>query len=126
MNIVDSSGWIEYLVEGPNANVFAPPLEDVDNLLVPTISTYEVIKFVLRECNEHSALEVIALMSQGTLVDLTPELSFLAARISIDERLPMADSIILAAARAYEAVVWTQDEHFQGLEGVQYYPKTMT
>jgi predicted nucleic acid-binding protein len=123
MNVVDSSAWLEYFADGPNANSFYAPLQDTDNLIVPTMCIYEVFKAVLRQRGEDAALQTAALMKQGTTVDLTAELALQAAKISFECKIPMADSIILATARAYEAVVWTQDQDFMDMEEVKYFPK---
>lgn len=123
MNIVDSSGWLEYLADGPNAKHFAKPLQDTGSLIVPTITMYEVFKVVLREKDEGAAIQAIASMRQGTVVDLDQELAIQAAKASSDQKVPMADSIILATARRYGATIWTQDEDFKGLRGVNYFQK---
>jgi toxin FitB len=120
MNIIDSSGWLEYFADGPNASFFSPPLQEIADLIVPTIIIYEVFKVVLRQRSESDALQSVALMQQGSVVDLTSSISILAAKASIDYRLPMADSIILATARIYKATIWTQDSDFNGIEGVRY------
>jgi predicted nucleic acid-binding protein len=123
VNVVDSSGWIEYLVEGPNAAFFGGPLEDVENLLVPSISILEVYRHVLRERGRQEALAVAASMRQGRGLDLDEGLAIEAAEIGAIHGLPLADSIIYASARAYDATLWTQDADFKGLEGVEYQPK---
>jgi predicted nucleic acid-binding protein len=123
MNIIDSSGWLEYFADGPNAPFFSPPLQNTAELIVPAITIYEVFKTVLRQRNESDALQAAALMLQGSVVDLTATISILAAKISLEHEMPMADSIILATARLYQATVWTQDSDFQGIAGVQYIPK---
>jgi predicted nucleic acid-binding protein len=123
MNIVDSSGWLEYFADGPNAEPFAEPLRDVAGLLVPAITLYEVFKIVCRQRGEDAALQAIALMQQGQVVDLNDPLALLAAKISLEIKLPMADSIILATARSHAAVLWTQDVDFADLQGVRYFPK---
>jgi predicted nucleic acid-binding protein len=120
MNIVDSSGWLEYLANGPNADFFAPALEKVPELIVPTLSLYEVFKRVLQQRGEGDALQAIAVMVQGTVVDLDIDVALSAAKLSTDLKLPMADSVMLATARRYGAVFWTQDAHFNGVQGVQY------
>lgn len=84
MNIVDSSGWLEYFADGPNASFFSRPLERTADLVVPTITIYEVFKVVLRQCNESDALQSVALMQQGSVVDLTSNIAILAAKMSID------------------------------------------
>ena len=123
MNVVDSSGWIEYFVNGRNADFFNSPIRDTDNLLVPTIFLYEVFKRILLELGEDEALQVTGIMSLGTIVELNRDIAIHAANISLELKLAMADSIILATARANNATLWTQDEHFKGSEGVKYIEK---
>ncbi len=123
MNIVDSSGWLEYFADGPNANDFSEPLSDTASLIVPSISVFEVFKVVLRERDEDAALMAASLMKQGKVVDLDFELSIQAAKTSHDHKIPMADSIILTTANLYNAVVWTQDSDFKNFNNVKYFPK---
>ena len=122
MNIIDSSGWLEYFADGPNVPFFPQPLLKTAELIVPTITIYEVFKTVLRQRDESDALQAIALMEQGSVVDLTANISILAAKMNIERNMPMADSIILATARIYQATIWTQDSDFEGIEGVRYIP----
>jgi toxin FitB len=123
MNVVDSSAWLEFFANGPNAVEFALPLTDRASLIVPTITIYEVFKVVCRQRGEDAALQATALMQQGRLEELSPSLAMTAARFSLELTLPMADSIILATARLHDAILWTQDEHFRTVPGVQYFPK---
>ncbi len=123
MNIVDSCGWLEYFSDGPNCEFFIPAIENVAELLVPSITLYEVFKRVLQQRDENQALEAVALMRQGKVIDLDTEISIHAARISVDHQLPMADSIILATSLLLGAVLWTQDADFEGIEGVKYTEK---
>ena len=120
MNVVDSSGWLEYLADGPNADFFAPAIEATDELVVPTLSLYEVFKKVLQQRGEGHALQAVALMVQGRVVDLDVDLALSAAKVSAEFKLPMADSVMLAAARAHEAILWTQDADFDGLAELRY------
>ena len=120
MNVVDSSGWLEFFADGPNADFFAPAIQKPADLIVPTISLYEVFKRVLQQRDETQALRTAAIMQQGTVVDLTAAIALSAAKISTETRLPMADSVMLATARAYGAVLWTQDADFDGVEAVRY------
>jgi predicted nucleic acid-binding protein len=122
MNLVDSSAWLEYFSDGPNAAAFERALKDADNLLVPTLCLYEVFKVVLRERGESEALQAVALMRQGKVIDLTAEIALLGARTSLDFRIPLADSIILATGRLHGAVIWTQDADFKDIKGVKYIP----
>ncbi|MCX5998946.1 MAG: type II toxin-antitoxin system VapC family toxin [Chloroflexi bacterium] len=120
MNVVDSSGWLEYLADGPNADFFAPAICNLSDLIVPTISLYEVFKRVLQRADETQALRTIALMEQGMVIDLNAAVALSAARLSANAGLPMADSMMLATARAYGADLWTQDSDFAGMDGVRY------
>ena len=123
MNVVDSSGWIEFLGGGANADFFAAAISDVSRLVVPSISVFEVCRWMRRELGERRALDAMALMQQGNIVDLDATLAMSAARLSLELKLPMADSIILATARASEATLWTQDDDFEGLDDVKYIAK---
>ena len=123
MNIVDSSGWLEYFADGPNARHFYIPLNDAESLVVPVISVYEVFKVVLRESGENEALQAVAAMQKGRVVDLTSRLAMAASKLSLQYGLPMADSIILATARAFDCSIWTQDSDFKDISGVKYFPK---
>jgi predicted nucleic acid-binding protein len=123
MNVVDSSGWLEYFGKGSNGEFFAPAIKAIDELVVPTISIYEVYKRVVLQRDDEEALSAIGWMAIGLVADLTQDLALLAADLSIEHKIPMADSIILATARAHDATLWTQDEHFKDLAGVKYIEK---
>ena len=124
MNVVDSSGWLEYFADGPAAGFFAPAIEDMARLVVPTLSLYEVFKRLLQQRGESAALTAIALMQQGALAELSAPLALSAATLSVQHRLPMADSVMYATARAHEATLWTQDADFEKLPNVRYRPAT--
>ena len=111
LNIVDSSGWLEYFADSDRAGFFAPAIEDTDNLIVPVISIYEVFKKVFRERGEDAAIQVASMMQNGTVVDLNSTLAMDASRL----QLPIADRVIYAAAIQCKAILWTQDEHFKDL-----------
>jgi toxin FitB len=123
VNVVDSSGWLEYLADGPNADFFANSILATADLLVPTLSLYEVFKRVLQQRGEGDALQSVALMQQGMIVELSVSLALSAARISLNDKIPMADSIMLATARAYGATLWSQDLDFKNIAGVKYISK---
>lgn len=123
MNVVDSSGWLEYFADGPNADFFAPAIENTAELVVPSISIYEVFRRILQQRSEGDALQAAAVMQQGTAVDLDMALSLAAAKVSVELRLPLADSVIMATARKHNAVLWTQDGDFREVEGVRYVEK---
>ena len=122
MNVVDSCAWLEYFADGPNAAFFTPAIAATGKLVVPTLSLNEVFKRILQQRTEGDALLAVAVMQQGTVVDLDARVALSAARVSVDLKLPMADSVMLATARAFGATLWTQDEHFKGLPGVRYRP----
>jgi predicted nucleic acid-binding protein len=123
MNVVDSSGWLEYFAKGKNAKFFIPPVQDLENLLVPTICIYEVFKRLVQDAGEEDALQAVGVMSYGSIIELDRKIALDAAQISLERKLAMADSIILATARAHAATLWTQDEHFKDIEGVRYIEK---
>ncbi|HUS89132.1 MAG TPA: type II toxin-antitoxin system VapC family toxin [Desulfosporosinus sp.] len=123
MNIVDSSGWLAYFADEPNAEHFLPPLSDADLLVVPTVTIYEVFKVILRESSENEALQAVVAMQKGKVVDLSVPLAIAASRLSLEHQLPMADSIILATAQEFNAIIWTQDSDFKNINKVKYFPK---
>ena len=123
MNIVDFSGWLAYFADEPNAKHFLRPLEDTDSLVVPTVTIYEVFKVVLRESSENEALQAAVAMRKGRVVDLTSSMAIAASKLSLKHNLPMADSIILATAKEFEATIWTQDSDFKNIDDVKYFSK---
>ncbi|MFC1852083.1 type II toxin-antitoxin system VapC family toxin [candidate division CSSED10-310 bacterium] len=124
MNIVDSSGWLAYFADEPNAVHFLSPLNESDSLVVPTVTIYEVFKVVLRESNENDALQATMAMQRGKVVELTTSSAILASKLSLKHNLPMADSIILATAMDFNATLWTQDSDFKDIPGVKYFVKS--
>ncbi len=123
MNIVDSCGWLEYFANAANADFFAPSIEDTGNLFVPSLTLFEVFKRVLQQRNEADALRAVALMKRGQVVELSEPMAIGAARLSLELKLPMADSIILQTARSMNATLWTQDAHFENIKDVQFIKK---
>ena len=116
----NSSGWLEYFGDGPNADFFGPAVEATDDLIVPTLSIYEVFKRISRQRSESDALPAVALMQPGSAIDLTAHLASEGARTSTSLGIPMAESMVLATARAHDATLWTQDADFAAIEGVRY------
>ena len=123
MNVVDSSGWLEYFADDKNSDFFAPIIEDTPNLIVSTINIYEVFKRILQQRDENDALQAAAVMQQALVVDITAAVSLLAAGISYEMKLPMADSLILATAKSINAILWTQNSDFIGIPDVRYVKK---
>jgi len=123
MNLVDSSGWLEYFADGPNAGFFAPAILDTELLVVPTLSLLEVFKRVLQQRGEGDALQAVVLMRQGQVVELDATLALSAARLGVAHGLALADAVIYATARRYDALLWTQDADFDDLPGVRFVAK---
>ncbi|HUU05233.1 MAG TPA: type II toxin-antitoxin system VapC family toxin [Patescibacteria group bacterium] len=123
MNIVDSSGWLAYFADEQNAKHFLAPLNDAAALVLPTVIMYEVFKVVLRESGENDALQAAMAMQKGKVVELTATLALAAAKLSLAHNLPMAEGIILATAREFDAILWTQDADFKNIKNVRYFPK---
>ena len=123
MNLVDSSGWLEYFADGRNAKFFIQAIENTKELIISTINLYEVYKKVLLERDENSALQAAALMHQAKVVNITSSIAIMAAKLSRELKIPMADSLIYSTARMHNAVIWTQDVDFKDLEEVKYFKK---
>ncbi len=122
MNLVDTSGWLEYFFEGPNASYFSEPIEDTAQLVVPVVCLYEVFKKINQVADKAKALQAVAHMKQGRVIELNEEIALNAALVSLQNKLPMADSFIYATGQLEGAVIWTQDIDFNGLPGVNYRP----
>jgi len=123
MNVVDSSAWMAWFADDRHADSFADPIRDLDHLLVPSITLTEVFKSVFRQRDERSALLVVSHMKYGRVISLDDSLAIDAAAYGLKFKLPLADSIIYATARRYDAAVWTQDADFKGLKNVHYFPR---
>jgi toxin FitB len=122
-NVVDSSAWLAYFADEPGADHFAGAIEDTASLVVPAVCLLEVFKVIARQRDEGAALQAVALMQQGRVVDLDAALALAAAKAGIDYKLPLADSIVYATAGLVDGVVWTQDDDFDGLADVHFFPK---
>ena len=123
MNVVDSSGWLEYFANGSKADFFAPAITDELNLVVPTICMFEIFKRLSLQLGKEPALQAMGMLYRGQVVPLSDEIALLAALVSLDHQLPLADSVILATARMHKATLWTQDEHFKNLPEVKFITK---
>jgi len=123
MNLVDSSGWLEYFTDGKNAKHFAPVIQDLENLVVSTINLYEIYKKIIQQRDENNAIQAIAIMQQVEILEVTAQIAIDGAKISIENEIPMADSLIIATARSVGAKIWTQDYDFKGLENVMFFKK---
>ena len=123
MNLVDSCGWMEYFCGTKRANLYAPAIEDLDNLIVPSVCIYEVFKKILIEVGKQEALQAAATMRSARVLPFDETIALSAALISQQFKTPMADSIIIASAKTVDALIWTQDSHFENIPGVKYFPK---
>lgn len=123
MNLVDSSGWIEFFQAGPNGPVFKPVVEDRHHLLVPTIALFEVHKVLSRSLPEDLVARCLDVMRLGRVLDLTASRAIAASQVATQHRLTLADAAMYSMAREFGATFWTQDIDYQGLAGVQYCAK---
>jgi toxin FitB len=123
MNVVDSSGWIEFFTAGASGPLFKPVIEQRDQLLVPTINIYEIHKVLSRKLPAGAVLSCLDVMRQGRVLDLTDRRAIAAADIAGKHKLAMADAVIYSMAREFDATLWTQDVDFDGLAGVKYLEK---
>jgi toxin FitB len=124
--VLDSSGWLEFFADGPHAEEFATRLRHPANIVTPTVAIYEVYKWIKRERSEEEAVQAVATMKKTKIVELTEELALTAADLSLAHGLPMADSMMLAAARAHNAELVTTDAGFDGVSGVTIFSKKRT
>ncbi len=124
MNLVDSSGWIEYLQDTPRADLFAGAVEDRNSLLVPTIALFEVHKVLSRRLPADLVERCLNVMRLGRVLDFTDARAVAASQIAVSHQLAMADAAMYSMAQEFGATFWTQDADYQGLAGVHYFPKT--
>ena len=123
MNVIDSSGWIEYLLDSPRADLFAPAIEQRDSLVVPVIALYEVHKILSRKLPVEKVEVALDVMRLGRVVDLTDRRAIAAANVAVEHRLAMADAVMYSVALEFKATFWTQDVDYQGLPSVNYFAK---
>ena len=123
MNLVDSSGWIEYLQDTPRADLFATAIEDRNHLLVPTIALFEVHRVLSRSLPADLVNRCLDVMRLGRVLDLTDARAVAASHIAAQHKLAMADAAMYAIALEFGASFWTQDADYQGLPGVRYQAK---
>ena len=124
MNVVDSSGWLAWFLDEPNAGRFEAPIRATDELVVPSIVLLEVYRHVRRSVGVEEAVAAAAVLQQGRIADMTCALALVAAELSVVHSLPVADSIVLATTREHGATLWTQDSDFDGLESVEFIPRS--
>lgn len=121
MNVVDSSGWLEYFTGTNRANLYAEAIEKTESLLVPSLSLFEIFKKVYKEKGEDLALKVVAHKQLGKVIQLDSNIAVYAAKLSVDKSIPIADSIMFVTAKLHKATLWTQDNDFRGLSGVKFF-----
>ena len=120
MRVVDSSGWLEFLTDGPLAARYASYLEELDDVLTPTVVVFEVYKWIKRERSEEEALIAAAQIEKTRIVPLTTTVALTAADLGLEHRLAMADSIVYSTALLHQAELVTSDRDFASLPGVEY------
>jgi predicted nucleic acid-binding protein len=125
MNVVDSSGWVEYLLDSPRADLFALAIEQRDKLIVPVIALYEVHKILSRKLPEVAVTEALDVMRLGRVIELTDRRAIAASAIATKHKLAMADAVMYSVAQEHKATFWTQDIDYQGLPNVQFFDKTI-
>lgn len=123
---LDTSGWIEITHAGPNAEKFAKAVIGASSLFVSTISFYEIAKYTNRVADENATEEILTLLQQYLVTPVSHEIATLAATLSGRHKLAMADALIYATARHTNSTLWTQDDDFEGLPHVKYFPKIKT
>jgi predicted nucleic acid-binding protein len=123
MNMVDTSGWVEYFLDSPRADLFASAIEDTSRLLVTSINLYEVHRVLSRKLPKHLRDTCLDLMRRAPVIDFTDTRAIAAADVSSKHQLAMADAAMYAMALEHQATLWTQDADYQGLANVQYFPK---
>lgn len=123
MNLVDSSGWLEYFADGKNAKHYAPIIQDIENLAVSTINIYEVYKKIIQQRDEKDAIQAIAFLQQSNVIEVTEQIAINAAKLSVVNSIPMADSLIIATAQSIDATIYTQDNDFKGFDNVMFFKK---
>ena len=123
MTLVDSSGWIEYFTNGPLANEFAPYLEDLPEVVTPTIVIFEVFRVIRRQRSEEEAIEAVAQMQKTLVIDLDQFIALTAADVSTEHGLAMADAIVFATAQVQDVQLVTADSHFEGLSGARVFTR---
>ena len=123
MNVVDSSGWIEFFLAGTNGPKFKPVIEQRNTLLVPVIALFEVHKVLSRKVPPEAVTQCLDVMRLGRVLDITDRRAVAAANVAAKHRLAMADALMYSLALELGATFWTQDVDYQGLPGVNYFPK---
>ena len=118
MNLIDSSGWIEFFSEGPRVSEYANYLKDLSQIVTPTIVLYEVYKKIKKDRTEEEALLAVSFMKKTQIIPLEESIALLAADLSLKFSFPMADAMVYATAVEKNAELITSDAHFKDLEKV--------
>ncbi len=121
--LIDTCGWIEWLTNGSLLNNFSPYFAQTDDIIIPVVVQYELYKWVCREVDEITALEIIGVTELGRVIPLTTSLVLFAADLAKQYKLAMADAFIYATAQQEYAEVITCDNHFLNLPDIIYFPK---
>ena len=123
MNVVDSSGWIEYFIDTASADNFALAIEKTALLIVPALSFFEVHRFLSRNADAAHRDACLEVMRRGTVIELTAQRAIAASEAAQQHRLAIADAVVYSIAREFKATFWTQDVDYKDLPGVSYHAK---
>ncbi len=123
MNVVDSSGWIEFFLAGVNGPIFKPVIEARSQLLIPVVALYEVHKILSRKLPAAKVTSALNVMRLGRVLELTDRRAIAASEVASLHGLAMADAVMYSLAQEFKATLWTQDVDYQGLPGVNYFAK---
>ena len=126
MNVVDSSGWIEYFIDTVNADNFAQAIEKSALLIVPALSFFEVHRYLSKNTSAAQRDRCLDVMRRGSVVELTTVRAIAASDMALLHKLAMADAVMYSIAREFNATFWTQDVDYQDLPGVSYHAKQVT
>jgi toxin FitB len=118
--VLDTSCWLEVFDGSERAALYHKQAANIEQLIVPVITIYEVFKLLKRSVSYDAALRAATYLQRGLVVDIDAGLAMEAA----SNGLPLADSLIYATAQLHSAVLWTQDAHFEGLPGVKFFSKS--
>ena len=123
MHCVDSSGWIEFFLGSAAGRTFKSIIEQTDQLIVPSLSFFEVHRFLSRTVDVAQRDTCLDIMRRGRVVELTVQRAIAASDTAQKHRLAMADAVMYSIAREFNATFWTQDVDYKDLPGVSYHAK---
>jgi predicted nucleic acid-binding protein len=124
VRVVDTSIWIEWLIDSPLKAAFVEHFPQTAQCVVPTIVQLELDKWLTREVGEMEADQVIAHTQNCVVAMLDTKIALQAAELHRQYKLATADAVVYATALSYSADLLTCDAHFEGLPNVLFIQKT--